>query len=358
LTSALTIGLGLAILVAGGELVVRGAAGLALSLRLSPVVVGLTVVAFGTSAPELAVSVGAVLGGSPDVAVGNVVGSNIYNILLILGVAAVLRPLIVQRRLLRFDVPLVLAFSVLLWVLVLDRSLSALEGASFVVLLVLYVAVTLRLGRREPPVVQEAFAAEIPSVPTTASGRLRDAGTFLAGLAALVVGAQLLVGGATSLATAAGVSDLVIGLTVVAVGTSLPELLTSAVAALRGHRDIAVGNVMGSNIFNILGVLGLSAVAAGGGIELPERTVAFEIPVMTLAALACLPLFFTGYTLRRWEGAVFLTYAVLFTMYVVLDATDHPLAGVFGDIVLWVVLPLTAALVLISVARELWSRRT
>lgn len=348
---------GLVILVLGGELVVRGASRLALSLRLSPVVVGLTVVAFGTSSPELAVSLGATLEGSEDVAVGNVIGSNIYNILLILGVAAVLRPLIVRRQLVRFDVPLVIAVSVLLWVLVLDGSLAAAEGAALVALLLLYIALTVRAGRREPSLVQAEFEAELPSPPPR-HGRLRDTGIFAAGLAALVIGAQLLVDGATSLAQSAGVSELVIGLTIVAIGTSLPELVTSAIAALRGHRDIAVGNVMGSNLFNILGILGLSAVAAGDGIAVSQQTLELGIPVMTVVAFACLPFLFTGHELRRWEGALFVGYAVLFTVYVVLGATDHPLGDAFADVLLWFVLPLTAITIATVLVRELASQRS
>jgi cation:H+ antiporter len=357
LIQALAIAIGLGVLVAGGELVVRGAARLALSLRLSPVVVGLTVVAFGTSSPELAVSLGATLEGSEGVAVGNVVGSNIYNVLLILGVAALLRPLLVQRQLVRFDVPLVIAASVLMWLLVLDGSLAAAEGAALVAFLLLYIAVTVRMGRLEPSKVQAEFQAEMPTAPTPGRARLRDAGIFLAGLAALVVGAQLLVDGATSLAQAAGVSELVVGLTIVAVGTSLPELVTSAVAALRGHRDIAVGNVMGSNLFNILGILGLSAVAAGDGIPVSKQTLELGIPVMTVVAFACLPFLFTGHELRRWEGALFVTYAVLFTVFVVLGATDHPLGDPFADAMLWFVLPLTAVTIATVLVRELASQR-
>ena len=357
MTHALAIIIGLGVLVAGGELVVRGASRLALSLRLSPVVVGLTVVAFGTSSPELVVSLGATLEGSDSIAVGNVVGSNIYNILLILGVAALLRPLLVRQQLVRFDVPLVIAVSVLMWLLVLDGSLSAAEGAALVALLLLYISVTVRMGRREPSPVQVEFQAELPSAPAPGRASLRDFGIFLAGVAALVIGAQFLVDGATALAQAAGVSELVVGLTIVAVGTSLPELVTSAVAALRGHRDIAVGNVMGSNLFNILGILGLSAVASGDGIQVSRQTLEFGVPVMTVVAFACLPFLFTGHELRRWEGALFVTYAVLFTVFVVLGATDHPLVDPLADVMLWFVLPLTAITVATVLVRELASRR-
>ena len=342
---------GLLLLVVGGELIVRGASRLALRLRLSPVVIGLTVVAFGTSSPELAVSVGATLGGSPDVAVGNVVGSNIYNILLILGLAALLRRLVVRQQLVHFDVPLVIAASVLLWVLVLDGTLSTAEGAVLVGLLVGYIAISLRIGRRtSDPAAAEATRLTPPEPP--AGSRRRDALVMLAGLVALVAGSQLLVGGATSLARTLGVPELVIGLTVVAIGTSLPELVTTVVATLRGQQDIAVGNVMGSNLFNILAILGLTALIAPNGIPVAEQVRAFDLPVMTAVAVACLPLLFTGYELRRWEGGLFVTYAALYTGYVLLDATRHPLLEPLTAAMLWFVLPLTAITLATVVLRE------
>lgn len=356
MTDALLIVAGLVILVVGGELIVRGASRLALSLGLSPVVVGLTVVAFGTSSPELAVSLGAVAGGSPDVAVGNVVGSNIYNVLLILGVAALIRPLLVQQRLVRFDVPLVIVVSLLLWVLVLDGSLAFVDGALLSGALVAYVAITVRVGRRDSRA-RAGDAAEAAPLVEPSTRRSRDAALFGLGLAALILGSQLLVAGASSAARAMGVSELVVGLTVVAVGTSMPELVTSAVAALRGHRDLAVGNVMGSNLFNILGILGLAALAAPEGIAVAERVRAFDIPVMTVVAVACLPLLFTGYELRRWEGLLFVAYGVLYTAWVVLEATDHPLGSRLADATIWFVLPLTAVTIGTVLFRELAARR-
>ena len=352
---SLSIALGLIVLVGGGELVVRGASRLALGLGLSPLVIGLTVVAFGTSSPELAVGIGATLGGTPDVAVGNVVGSNIYNILLILGVAALIRPLMVRRQLVRFDVPVVIGVSVLLWLLVLDGRLSALEGALLVVLLALYLAISFWLGRRgETTRTTDTDDDEpSPTMPEPVS-RVRSLAVFLAGLVALVVGAQLLVGGATGMATALGVPDLVIGLTVVAIGTSLPELITSAIAALRGHRDIAVGNVMGSNLFNILGILGITAVV-GGGLPVAEQVRTFDLAVMTVVAFACLPLLFTGWVLRRWEGALFVGYAVLYTAYVVLAALRHPLVEPLEMVTVVFALPLTA-IVLVSVTLREFGR--
>ncbi len=198
---------GLAVLVVGGELVVRGSSRLALSFGISPVVVGLTVLAFGTSSPELAVSLGAALGGSPDVAVGNVIGSNIYNILLVLGLATLVRTLVVQQQLVRFDVPLVIGVSLLLWVLSLDGTVSALDGVALVLLLVAYTAISVRSGRRQPAPIEEEYQAafEVEAAPG-AGARTRDLLVFLAGLVALVIGAQALVGGASELGSLAGAS--------------------------------------------------------------------------------------------------------------------------------------------------------
>ena len=349
------VGFGLVILVVGGELVVRGASGLALGFGISPIVVGLTVVAFGTSSPELAVSLGATLDGNPDVAIGNVVGSNIYNILLVLGLATLIRPLIVRQQLIRFDVPLVIGVSVLLWLLVLDGSLSRLEGGLLFSLLVAYVVISIRSGRRESASVSEEYR-EALEPKARGRSRVKDLVLFAAGLAALVIGANMLVSGATDLARSLGVSELILGLTVVAVGTSMPELVTSVVAALRGQRDLAVGNVVGSNIFNILGVLGLTAMLAPGGVPVASSAIAFDIPVMTAVAVACLPLLFTGRILRRWEGALFVAYAFMYTAYLVLDAAAHALQDDLAGAMVWFVLPLTAVTLVTVVVAEVRGR--
>ncbi len=356
MTDLAAVAIGLVILVIGGELVVRGASGLALSLGISPIVIGLTVVAFGTSAPELMVSLGAAFDGSPDIAVGNVVGSNIYNILMVLGVAALIRPLVVRQQLVRFDVPLVILASLLLWIMVLDGMLAPLEGIFLVGILATYMVISVRSGRRESPSVALEYRVALESTHAPRS-RIMDIVLFVLGLAALVIGAQALVGGATSMARTFGIPELVIGLTVVAIGTSLPELVTSVVAAIRGQRDIAVGNVVGSNLFNILGVLGLTAVVAPGGIPVAQSAVAFDIPVMIGVAVACLPLLFTGNILRRWEGALFVAYAVIYTTYLVLGATGHPLRGDLAAAMLWFVLPLTGVTIVTVLVAELRARR-
>ena len=327
--------LGVVLLIAGARMLVQGASALAAAAGISPLVIGLTVVAFGTSAPELAVSVGAAAGGRPDIAFGNVVGSNIFNILLILGVSALIVPLAVSRQLVRFDVPLMIALSLILYGLALDARIGRVEGALLAGGLAAYVAWSYRVGRRE------AGAADAQSAPA------RDAwpvqvGLIVAGLAALVLGARWLVDAAVEFARLLGVSELVIGLTVVAAGTSLPEAATSVMAAARGERDIAVGNVVGSNIFNILGVLGVSALIAPDGITVAPAAVHFDLPVMLAAAVACLPIFFTGLKIARWEGLLFFGYFLAYTGYVILAAAEHDAQAPFGAVMLWFVMPLTA----------------
>jgi cation:H+ antiporter len=283
---------GLVLLVVGAELLVRGASRLAASFGVSPLVVGLTVVAFGTSAPELAVSIGSAVAGDADIAVGNVVGSNIANVLLILGLSAVIIPLIVKSQLVRFDVPIMIGASILLVVLALDGLLGRADGALMFALVITYVIVLIRKSRRETAEVLAEFGAEYseesPSVPV-------NLGLVVVGLGMLVLGSDLLVSAAVAVAERLGVSELVIGLTLVAIGTSMPEIATSIMAAIRGERDIAVGNVVGSNIFNILTVLGLTSLVAPDGVAVAQSALDFDLPFMVAVSIACLPIFLTGH---------------------------------------------------------------
>lgn len=339
---------GLLGLVAGAEGLVRGASALAARLGLSPVVIGLTVVAFGTSTPEMAVSVSSALDDEVDLALGNVVGSNISNILLILGSsAAVGGVLAVHQKLVRADVPIMIGVSLLTLLFALDHRISRLEGVVLFAGIVSYVAWTVRQARREsatetPAVeaVEEEYEEALEIDEATVQPWWMDVVFLVGGLAILVGGAQLLVDAATDMAEALGVSELVIGLTVVAVGTSLPELATSVVAALRGQRDIAVGNVVGSNIFNLLAVLGPTAMVARTGVPVPNSSLTLDLPVMVVAAFACLPVFVNGYELRRWEGLVFMGFYVLYVVYLVLDATGNGASNLVGAMALFVV-PLT-----------------
>ena len=345
---------GLTGLVVGANLLVRGASKLALSFGISPLVVGLTIVAFGTSAPEVAVSVGAVLDGKTDIAVGNVVGSNIFNVLFILGLSALVTPLAVHGQVVRQEVPIMLGVSLLLVVLALDGRIGALEGGLLFGLLLAYVGFLVVQSRRQTQADAAEFAAELqPAAAGAWDARLPAQLALIAvGLAALVAGSNALVSAAVAFAQALGVSDVVIGLTIVAAGTSMPEVATSVAAALKGERDIAVGNVVGSNVFNILGCLGLSALVSGSaGLVIAPAVLAFDLWVMLAVALACLPVFITGRVIARWEGAVFLAYYVAYAGYLVLQAQRHAALPAFSQAMLSFVLPLTVVTLVVLVLR-------
>jgi cation:H+ antiporter len=342
------LALGLVLLIAGAEVLVRGASSLAVSAGITPVVIGLTVVAFGTSAPELAVSLQASLSGRADVAVGNVVGSNIANILLILGIAGLIAPLAVTRQIIRVDVPVMIAASFLLLWLADNGVISTLEGGVLFAGLVGYLVLQLRLGRSG-----EANGEEVGAVR---GGWPLAVGFVLAGLALLVLGSRWLVEGAVAIATAMGVSQLVIGLTVVAIGTSLPEVATTVMAVLRGERDMAVGNVIGSNLFNILSILGISALAAPGGVPVAQAAIRFDLPVMVAVAVATLPIVLTGQRVGRWEGALFLGYYLSYLLYVVLAATEHDALDEYSGVMLFFVLPLSF-LTLLALGAGAYRRR-
>jgi cation:H+ antiporter len=351
--SALLVLLGLVLLVGGGELLVRGSSGLARSLGLSPLVIGLTVVAFATSAPEFAVTLGATLSGEPDLAVGNVVGSNIVNVLLILGVSALVIPLAVASRVVRHDVPVMLGLSVAALVLALDGRVSPLDGVVLLGVLVVY-TVTSVVGARRETAARRATERESVAAGTPV---WRDVAVALSGVVLLVAGARSLVTGATDIALALQVSTAVIGLTVVAIGTSLPELATSVVAAWRGERDIAIGNIVGSNIFNLGAVLGLSAVLSGGGVPVAASIIAVDLPLMVAAALALLPVAVTGFRMARAEGGLFVLLYAAYTAYLVLDSAGHDALEGFTTVMLWFVLPLVAATLLATLAFEVRQRR-
>jgi len=333
---------------------VRGASKLALSFGISPLVVGLTIVAFGTSSPELAVSVGAAMDGKTDIAVGNVVGSNIFNVLFILGLSALITPLVVHVQIIRQEVPIMIGASLLLLVLGLDGRLSALDGALLSGLLAAYTVFLVRQSRRETQAAKDEFAAELqPAGSGGWDSKLpAQIGLILAGLAALVAGSDALVTASVAFAKALGVSDLVIGLTIIAAGTSMPEVATSIMAAIKGERDIAVGNVVGSNVFNILGCLGVTSLVAGSGVVIPPSAMNFDIWVMLAVALACIPVFMTGREIARWEGAVFLGYYVAYVAYLVLAAQQHAALGLFSAAMMSFVVPLTVITLVVVLLKK------
>jgi cation:H+ antiporter len=342
---------GLVLLVVGANALVRGASKLALSFGISPLVVGLTIVAFGTSAPEMAVSVGAVLDGRGDISVGNVVGSNIFNVLFILGVSALITPLIVNIQLIRQEVPIMLGASLLLAALVLDGSVSMFEGALLLVLMFGYTGFLIVQSRRETAAAQDEFAREnVPAEAGEWDAKLPvQLLLIVVGLAALVGGSDLLVQAAVNFAKAMGVSDLVIGLTIVAAGTSMPEVAASVTAAIKGERDIAVGNVVGSNTFNILGCVGLSGLASGAaGLGIAPSLLSFDIWVMLAVALACLPVFMTGREIARWEGGIFVGYYVAYVAYLIMAAQQHDALPAFSGVMMSFVLPITIVTLVVT----------
>ena len=350
----LSIIAGLITLVIGGELLVRGASLLALSMKISPLVIGLTVVAFGTSAPELGVSLRASMNGVADVAVGNVVGSNICNVLLILGVSALLTPLVVSNQLIRLDVPLMIAASLAVWAFSWDLRISQREGGILFLALLAYITMSIVKSRRETRIAEQ-YAHDLPQSSRFESSRLVQLGLIAVGLVLLGFGSAWLVSGAVKVAKMWNISELIIGLTIVALGTSLPEIVTSVIAALRGERDIAVGNVVGSNLFNILCVLGLTGIITPAGIPISPEALEFDIPVMVAVAMICLPIFFTGSIISRGEGAALLFYYVAYTSLLISEYTHPELHQQLSWILGYIVLPLTLLTILGSV---LWSWRS
>ncbi len=337
----------------GAELLVRGARALALALGLSPLVIGLTVVALGTSSPEIAVSVRSALAGElgSDLALGNVIGSNLFNVLVVIGLSAAIAPVAVSRQLVRADVPLFIAASLLVWGLATDRLLSGWDGVLLVLGLVAYTGATLVLGRRSTGGTPERTTVE--ARPRNVGRRALHVGLVGGGLALLVLGAEWLVAGAVDIARALGVSELVIGLTIVAVGTSLPEMATSLMAALKGERNLAVGNAVGSCLYNLLGVLGLAVIVSPTGLAVSAGALSFDVPVMVAVAIACLPIFFTGYRIDRWEGWVFLGYYVAYTTYLIMQATEHHALAAFSAALWGFVIPLTVVTIAVGVTRQI-----
>lgn len=348
---------GLAFLIIGAEALVRGASRLATVFGISPLVIGLTVVAFGTSSPELAVSVKSALSGQASIAVGNVIGSNIFNVLFILGLSALIVPLVVSQQLVRRDVPLMIALSVVVLILSLDEKFSIADGLILVAGLVIYIWFLIYQSRRESLKVREEYAREFGKKQYAKISWVKNIGMVVGGLLLLVLGSRWLVDSAVSFSHYLGISELVVGLTIVAAGTSLPEVVTSVIAAIRGERDIAVGNVVGSNIFNIMGVLGFASIVAPTGIEVSTAAIGFDIPVMIGVALACLPLFFTGGVISRQEGVLLLGYYLAYTLYIILAASQHEALPKFSAVMLYFVIPITVVTMIIVAMQEIRSRK-
>lgn len=352
--------LGLVLMVIGAEFLVRGASRLAVMIGVSPLVVGLTVVAFGTSAPEFAVSIKAALSGQADLTVGNVIGSNIFNILFILGLSAVVTPLLVASQLIRFDVPLMIGVSLLVIVMAIDRSFGRVDGAILFGGLLTYTGGLIYFTRRRGVVEIDPEVAALIGTPAPGKPWVRAVVSTLlviSGLVMLGAGSSWLVDSSIVFAKWLGVSDVVIGLTVIAIGTSLPEVVTSVVASLKNERDIAVGNIVGSNLFNLLGVLGLASLLAPDGIAISMQVLWFDLPVMVAVAVSALPIFFIGGTISRWEGGLLLGYYVAYTAYLIMLATRHEGLAAFHQAMVYFAIPLTTVTLVVLMIHDIRRRR-
>ncbi len=307
-TSLILFIIGLAALYIGADLLIRGASRLARDLGVNALVIGLTVVAMGTSMPELLVGVVASVRDSGDIAIGNVVGSNIANIALILGIGAMIRPIRVQMRLLVREVPLMILATMAFYVLALDQSLQRWDGAILLVGFVAYTLYLLKGARMEPPAIEVEYQKFVPSGGTLSSHILLT----VLGLGTLLGGAQMVVSGASEAARFLGISELAVGLTVVAIGTSLPELATAIAASVQDEGDILVGNVVGSNVFNVLAVLGTSSLARP--LHIAQSVIFVEAPVMIVVSILLLPFVWSTLRVTRSEGVILVAAYVAFVI--------------------------------------------
>lgn len=349
--------IGLVTLVIGAEVLVRGASRLAAIFGVSPLVIGLTIVAFGTSSPELAVSVQSALAGQADISIGNVIGSNVFNIFFILGVAALIRPIKIAEQLIKLDAPIMIGVSIFALLLALDGWLSRLEGIILFCLLIGYIIFTLWASKKEKQAVQEEYAEEYASKETKSwQSVIKNLFFLVAGLVMLYYGSNWLVEAAIIIARTFGVSELVIGLTIVAAGTSMPEVATSIVAAMKGEGDISAGNVIGSNIFNILGVLGVAAATTPESIPVAENIIKFDLPIAIFAAVVTIPVFIVDNYVSRFDGLIFSSYFIFYNVLVVMRALNNPSAPML-ETFLTAYIPLTFFIFVALAARFLWQRR-
>lgn len=329
----------------------NSASRLAVRFGIPAIFIGVTVVAFATSAPEVAVSIDAVIDGSVGLALGNVVGSNIANILLILGLSAIIAPIEVTKRIVWLDVPIMIFASVVVYVLALDQVLSPLDG---IIMLILFTGF-MGFQIYQALIGKKAANSSDDNISGKSYNPYLQGIWLILGLAILALGAHWLVESSIVMARFFGMSELIIGLTIIAIGTSLPELATSVLAAGRNESDLSVGNVIGSNIFNLLLVLSISALFSGGGLPISDAAIGLDIPFMIAVSLACLPIFFTGHVIARWEGVVFLGYYAAYLLFLFLDSTQHEYLPLFNEVMTIFVVPITILTVLIFVFRS-WKK--
>lgn len=339
---------GLVLLIAGAQLLVRCAEHIAAKLKVRPLLIGLTVVAMGSSAPQMTVSLQAAFNDTADIAVGSVIGSNIFNILVTLGLSALIIPLRVSRQLVRIDIPLMILASAMVFTLALNHQLDRLDGVLLLGGLLIYLLLLLHQSRHS--------GHHHPHHDRPPTSWLRTLSLMGCALLLLGIAGHLLLGAALEVASELGLSERIIGLTIVAVSTSLPELATSLIAAFRGQREIAVGNVIGSNVFNLLGVLGLTALLAPTPLSVSPNALAFDLPVMLGVAVLCLPVFYSGYRITRLEGLLFLGLYLAYGLHVVSFTTGMPLASKLEHLMFFYILPALLVFVLLS-AVQAWRRQ-
>jgi cation:H+ antiporter len=316
MTAALQLLGGLIALVLGADLVVRAGTRLAGWFGVRSMIVGLTVVALGTSIPELAVGIDAALSGSPGLAVGNIVGTNLVNILLVLGLSALLVPVVFDRATLRYDLPAMAAAALALYLLSASGTLSRLEGVGLLLAGLGYLVARVWISMRE-----EAGSTQPEPRPDrhgAESRPMREVTYLLTGMVVVVAGAELLVDGAVTSARSVGVSDAVIGLTVVAIGTSAPELVTTSMSTLRGDRELAIGNLIGSSILNITVILGLTATVAPYGVPVPDDVLAADLVLLVAVTAAAVPALMSGSRMTRGEGAIFVGTYLAYLSWLIL----------------------------------------
>lgn len=343
--------IGLILLIGGAELFLNSVDKFGIAWRISPLIMGLTVVAFATGAPELAISLQAAIEGRPDLVLGNIIGSNISNILLILGITGLISPLAITNRIIKRDIPMVIAASILMYLLAMDGSLSPFDGVLILTALLSYsvfMYYQIKSDRKNNKGEELSIAAKKILNNNPAWFYTKYILLLLAGLAMIVIGSRLMVHAAVTIAEILGVSELIIGLTIVSIGTSLPEVATSVSASRKGDSDTAIANVLGSNLYNILLTLGLTVVIAPGLISVSQEAVVFDMPVMIIVVFACLPLFWPGKELGRIEAFGFLFYYGAYLSYLVLIAMNHPLKSVLEWWMIWVIIPLTILLIIVK----------
>lgn len=332
---------------AGAKWLVQGSAQLAARFRIPSILIGLTIVAWGTSSPEVAVTLVGAWKGEGELVIGNIVGSNIFNLLFILGLSALMTPIVVKWQLIRLDVPLMIVSTLFFWFLAFNQKLGHLSGLLLLVGMGFYLFITFRFAKKE-----ETTKEKLPHLPSLWMQII----SIVLGLILLIAGSELFISQASKIARSLGVSELLIGLTLLAGGTSLPELVTTLMALRKGENDIAIGHIVGSNISNLLGVMGLGALLSPQAIEIPQKALTFDIPIMIAASIGALPIFFTGHRISRWEGILFLFYYALYLTFLLLEMRFRSSLFYFTTALFFFIIPLTILTVIIGVVRHFQRR--